>query len=86
MALCITDMFTKLPGTQPAAMQPLVADLWVLADRIARNREIAGLHYPSDTAGGIALAQGMLPYLQGMGAGSAYATAVAAAVLEWTWP
>ena len=30
--------------------------LGVLADRIARNREIAGLHYPSDTAAGVKLA------------------------------
>jgi hypothetical protein len=31
-------------------------DLQALADRIARNREIAGLHYPSDTQAGIDLA------------------------------
>src|SRR5262249_38577503 len=30
--------------------------LTTLADRIARNREIAGLHYPSDTAAGVNLA------------------------------
>jgi hypothetical protein len=29
----------------------------VLAHRIARNREIAGLHYPSDTKAGVTLAQ-----------------------------
>jgi hypothetical protein len=27
-----------------------------LADRVAVNRERAGLHYPSDTAGGVAIA------------------------------
>jgi hypothetical protein len=31
--------------------------LGVLADRIARNREIAGLHYPSDTRAGVKLAK-----------------------------
>ena len=36
-------------------------DLWTLADRIARNREIAGLHYPSDTAAGKAIATATLP-------------------------
>ncbi|MGD4150926.1 hypothetical protein QT608_22480, partial [Xanthomonas citri pv. citri] len=30
--------------------------LGVLADRISRNREIAGLHYPSDTRAGVTLA------------------------------
>ena len=30
--------------------------LLALADRIARNREIAGLHFPSDSAAGEALA------------------------------
>ena len=31
-------------------------DLLALAERIARNREIAGLHYPSDSWGGLQLA------------------------------
>jgi hypothetical protein len=34
----------------------LTADLTVLADEIARNREIAGLHYPKDSEGGAKLA------------------------------
>jgi len=34
----------------------MATDLQALADRIARNREIAGLHYPSDTQAGIDLA------------------------------
>jgi hypothetical protein len=35
----------------------LAQALGVLADRIARNREIAGLHYPSDTRAGVTLAE-----------------------------
>jgi hypothetical protein len=66
-------------------MQPKQADLWVLADRIARNREIAGLHYPSDSAAGVVLANQILPRLIGMGPKAAYQTAVTNAVAEWTW-
>jgi membrane-associated phospholipid phosphatase len=44
---------TPTPGSTCAAMQP---GLDALAARIARNREIAGLHYPSDTVGGQMLA------------------------------
>jgi hypothetical protein len=34
-----------------------------LANRIARNREIAGLHFESDTKGGVNLAQSILDVL-----------------------
>ena len=41
----------------PAADQAVLsADLTILADTIARNREIAGLHYPKDSEGGGRLA------------------------------
>jgi membrane-associated phospholipid phosphatase len=85
MALCIGEVFAGLPSTQQPLMQPIQDDLWVLADRIARNREIAGLHYPSDTAAGIVLANQILPLLSGMDPSSAYQTAVTNAVAEWTW-
>jgi hypothetical protein len=39
-------------------------DLAALANRIARNREIAGLHYHSDSRAGKKLAKDILPYLQ----------------------
>ena len=51
MALCMNDVFNGLPQ-----QSTMVDDLWTLADCIARNREIAGLHYPSDTAAGTAFA------------------------------
>jgi hypothetical protein len=35
-----------------------------LAERVARNREVLGLHYPSDSAAGKQLAQSALPMLQ----------------------
>jgi hypothetical protein len=51
MAFCLTDLFHDRPHRQ--LMQN---DFLALADRIARNREIAGVHYPSDTQAGIDLA------------------------------
>ena len=39
------------------------AVLWTEADAIAKNREIAGLHYPSDSAAGVSLAQQFFKYL-----------------------
>ena len=47
MALCMFDVFNGLPQ-----QNTVVDNLWTLADNIARNREIAGLHYASDTAAG----------------------------------
>ncbi len=59
MALCMGEVFQALPQHDV-----MVDDLTALADRISRNREIAGVHYPSDTQGGIDLAQHILPLLQ----------------------
>jgi len=86
MALCMGEIFDGLPTAQKPQMQPMRDDLKVLADRIARNREIAGLHYPSDTAAGVVLANQVLALLSGMPAASPYRTAVTNAVAEWTWP
>lgn len=58
MALCMNDVFSGLPQ-----QNTMVDDLTTLADRIARNREIAGLHYASDTAAGVALAHSVLAVL-----------------------
>ena len=59
MALCINDIFSTLPQ-----QSTMLEDTWTLADRIARNREIAGLHYESDTNAGKAIALATLPMLQ----------------------
>jgi hypothetical protein len=76
----------------------LQANLDALADRIGRNREIAGVHYPSDTAAGVTLARGIATLLdadfakyeacQKKPGGPApvvpgYGAAVAAAQAEW---
>jgi len=58
MALSMNQVLQNLP------QQPTMGDdLWTLADRIARNREIAGLHYPSDTLGGVLIATCIMPLL-----------------------
>ena len=80
MALCMGEVFQSAPKHDS-----LAAVLWTLADRIARNREIAGLHYRSDTLGGVALAVDTLPLLaaptpQGR---SKFRIAVEAAQAEW---
>ena len=50
----VTLLTKVIPSSLGATM---ATPLKVLADRIARNREIAGLHYPSDTAAGVTLAE-----------------------------
>ncbi len=63
-----------------ARYQALNDDLLTLANRIARNREIAGLHYPQDRQAGQALAASILPLLQTT---DVYKTALIAARGEW---
>jgi membrane-associated phospholipid phosphatase len=76
IAYCAIELLNGLP--QLPAMEN---DLLALADRIARNREIAGLHYPSDSEGGKKLARNVLPLL--IGSGSWYQEARKAARAEW---
>lgn len=93
MALCMGDVLKELPQ-----QRKVMDDLWTLADRIARNREIAGLHYASDTAAGKALAKATICYLRDstpifsagtsldekkLGRTTLYWHAVEAAKLEW---
>ena len=75
MALCMNDVLNGLPQ-----QRTMVDNLWTLADRIARNREIAGLHYESDTAAGVAIARSILPLLATT---ARYQTTRDAAKLEW---
>ena len=53
LSLCLSELV-------PAAKRPLLA----LAERVAINRERAGVHYPSDTQAGFKLAQGCFERLQ----------------------
>ena len=67
-----------LDGTPSAAAQPVVE---ALAERIARNREIAGFHYPSDTAAGRELAAQLWDAIENR---PLFSAAVGAAHAEWS--
>jgi hypothetical protein len=78
MARCMGDV---LSGR--SQRDTIVDDLKTLARRIRRNREIAGLHYESDSKAGRALAEGILSLLRGLPANSWYKYALNAAKAEW---
>jgi hypothetical protein len=61
----------------------LKSDLTVLADEIARNREIAGLHYPKDSEGGARIADLLDTAILIPNAVPMFDSAIAAAVGEW---
>jgi hypothetical protein len=75
MALCMDSVLDTL--VQKPVMDD---DLWTLADRIARNREIAGLHYHSDTIAGRLIAQCIMPLLAST---ATFTAALDDAKLEW---
>jgi acid phosphatase (class A) len=50
-----------LSRLRPSMRPEFLAD----AKRIARNREIAGVHYPSDSSAGASLARQFLVHLEG---------------------
>jgi membrane-associated phospholipid phosphatase len=67
--------------------ETLTPGLTELARRIARNREIAGLHYPTDAVGGQTLAAGLFSSLLSNATTppvASYGVALAAAKAEWT--
>jgi PAP2 superfamily len=78
MALCMGDVLSPLPE-----QATLIDDLWTLADCIARNREIAGLHYPSDTDAGKAFAYWIHYLLNNSKGQDNYTNTVTAAKAEW---
>jgi hypothetical protein len=61
VANCLIDVI-QTPGGANAVM---MSDLTALANRIARNRELAGLHYPSDSGAGVQLASNLFDLLSG---------------------
>jgi hypothetical protein len=84
-ALCIEHV---LQGAQSGTLTPgdintFSSNLRTLALRVARNREIAGLHYKTDSDAGLKLADTIAPLLTGMGAATWFGKAVAAAQGEW---
>jgi hypothetical protein len=62
----------------------LTSDLTVLAETIARNREIAGLHYPKDSEGGARLAELLSGSILTPNAVPIFDDAIAAAAGEWS--
>jgi hypothetical protein len=82
MRLCMIDVLT---GPPPSPLLPRLEtmknDMQALADRIARNREIAGLHYPSDSAAGVSLASQIHKRLAESSA--SFRVALEAAQQEW---
>jgi len=83
MALCLNHVFKQVPIAQPD-LDALTGDLAVLADRIARNRELAGLHYESDSKGGAELAKVLFAVLTNAADPiSKFDEAVTGAVAEW---
>jgi hypothetical protein len=77
IALVLNDVFST---SDPKTISAITSDLAALATRIARNREIAGLHYPSDSTAGKTLAEGILPLLQSI---DCYADNIDKARSEW---
>jgi membrane-associated phospholipid phosphatase len=83
-ALCATAVLQEASG------QGIDLVLTRLANRIGRNREIAGLHYPSDTAAGAGLASDLFSILtdetimpHADGKPSTFGAAMTAAKAEW---
>ena len=79
-ARCLQACLDASVRFSPAEKEDMAAALMALARRIAVNREIAGLHYPSDTAGGECLAQATYDVMSGLGS---FGSRVKAAGLEW---
>src|SRR5204863_9667068 len=69
MTRCIRNMLDEtrnpvvLTSVPLADIDVIYTDLRVLAYRIARNREIVGLHYATDTAAGRVLARDLFTWL-----------------------
>jgi membrane-associated phospholipid phosphatase len=84
-ALCIEHVLQgRLPGTLTTGdLGAVSSNLRTLAIRVARNREIAGLHYPSDSNAGRTLAETVAPFLTSMETTTWFGKAVAAAKSEW---
>ena len=82
MKNCMLRIFaaTAMPAADQAVLN---SDLTILADLIARNREIAGLHYPKDLEGGARLADLLDSVILTRGAVPLFDGAIAAAAGEW---
>jgi hypothetical protein len=73
-----------LQGILPEGnLEAISSNLRALAHKVARNREIAGLHYRTDSDAGRRLADEIAPFLTRMGEDTWFGKAVAAAKTEW---
>ncbi len=84
-ALCIEHI---LQGAQSGTLtqddlDAVSSNLRTLAIRVARNREIAGLHYPTDSDAGRTLAATIAPFLTDMDQTTWFRKAATAAKYEW---
>jgi PAP2 superfamily len=83
MSLCMRYLLTQAAVPQPD-FDALTKDLAVLADRIARNRELAGLHFANDSKGGVELANALFATLTDASSGVAkFNEAIGEAKSEW---
>ena len=84
-ALCMEHVLQGvLSGTLTTGdLGAVSSNLRTLALRVARNREIAGLHYPTDSVAGRKLADTIAPFFTGMGPTTWFGKAVTTAKAEW---
>jgi hypothetical protein len=79
-ALCAKMMLADAPSDQS---EPIGVVLDALAARVARNREIAGVHFPSDSMAGKKLAEAIFEILEDETKMPKFGAAMAAAQKEW---
>jgi hypothetical protein len=82
MKNCMLRIFAAA-GMPAGNLAVMTSDLSILADEIARNREIAGLHYPKDSEGGARLADLLDGTILTTGAVQMFDDAISAAKGEW---
>lgn len=80
-AQCLKQVLSDAAAGSPAAYNAAdLAAINLMADRVARNREVMGLHYPSDSAAGVVLATALMPMLK---ACPTIVALIAEAAAEW---
>ena len=85
LAQVMPNVVTNAYGPTATATPGTPADFLLdrLAQRVARNREVLGVHYPSDSAAGQGLAAAAFPLLQQCPSLAGAAGALALASNEW---